>query len=152
MCQGLSCQASEPIHLGHFANTDYMSVDMQRRQVNRHRHRRAPRASQACDYCAAAKARCDNNVCCQRCQKRNIPCIRPTALNLEASRIIINPEQSHPAENNLSSADDLCLEAVVGDRTDGSIFSPQLLESLGHSPGKFSNMEPRKPLPVKQSL
>jgi hypothetical protein len=127
-------------------------MDMQRRQANRPRRRRAPRASQACDYCAAAKARCDNNVCCQRCQKRNIPCIRPTALIVEASKTIENPDQSHPTENNLRSAEDLCLDAVVGDRSWEFISSPQLLESMEHSPGKFSSVEPRKALTVKHSL
>lgn len=42
------------------------------------RRRTAPRASQACEACALDKARCDNHICCQRCQKKDIPCIRPS--------------------------------------------------------------------------
>ncbi|KAL2824972.1 hypothetical protein BJY01DRAFT_262805 [Aspergillus pseudoustus] len=52
-----------------------------RRSIARQRQsrpkRRGPRASQACDACAIAKARCDNNETCQRCHRRRIPCIRP---------------------------------------------------------------------------
>lgn len=41
-----------------------------------YRTRNAPRASQACRACAAAKAKCDNDRHCKRCRKRGIRCER----------------------------------------------------------------------------
>ncbi|KAH9211692.1 hypothetical protein DL95DRAFT_437099 [Leptodontidium sp. 2 PMI_412] len=47
------------------------------RRENQVRYARSgPRASQACQACASAKARCDNGVQCKRCTRRRITCIR----------------------------------------------------------------------------
>ena len=44
------------------------------------RMRSAPRASQACLACATSKTRCDNDLTCGRCRRRNIRCIRGVRL------------------------------------------------------------------------
>lgn len=58
------------------------------------RKRQLPRASQACEACAIAKARCDNDESCQRCRKRNIPCLRPSHMEM-ADGGAVNKLQNH---------------------------------------------------------
>ncbi|ETS85970.1 hypothetical protein PFICI_03995 [Pestalotiopsis fici W106-1] len=44
---------------------------------NKRRPGARPRASQACQSCAAAKIRCDNLTTCRRCKARGVVCLRP---------------------------------------------------------------------------
>ncbi|KAL4821925.1 hypothetical protein BDW67DRAFT_189798 [Aspergillus spinulosporus] len=60
--------------------------------------RRAPRASQACESCATAKARCDNNKTCLRCRRRHLPCIRPWLLEGEESQGVEIADSLQPEE------------------------------------------------------
>ncbi|KAJ9271361.1 hypothetical protein DTO212C5_2711 [Paecilomyces variotii] len=59
-------------------NEQYQSSSRHKRQ-HLPGQRSAPRASQACDACAMAKARCDNEKTCRRCQRRGQTCVRPYA-------------------------------------------------------------------------
>lgn len=80
--------------------------------------RRAPRASQACEGCAIAKVRCDNNKICLRCRRRQVPCIRPWPLEGEESQSVRNgdglqpegmahlrPDDANPAPSQAPEAD-----------------------------------------------
>ncbi|GKZ36603.1 hypothetical protein AbraIFM66950_007756 [Aspergillus brasiliensis] len=65
--------------------------------------RRGPRASQACEGCATAKARCDNNEICQRCHRRQMSCVRPWTLAEEEIQIPGNAAYPQ-ADNNVANS------------------------------------------------
>ncbi|KAL4763077.1 Zn(II)2Cys6 transcription factor domain-containing protein [Aspergillus foveolatus] len=78
----------------------------------------APRASQACEGCAIAKVRCDNNKTCLRCRRRQISCIRPWPLEGEESQSVrivdglqpegmahLRPGNANPAPSQTPEAD-----------------------------------------------
>lgn len=115
----------------------YQSMSLQRPLLNGPKRRRAPRASQACNNCAAAKARCDNNKCCQRCQRRNIPCIRPHSFPNNGSTGVENSDQpqsiqilSGQGSPMLDVPGDSSMEDVVFGSTEQGSSVPAVLESL----------------------
>ncbi|GAQ42260.1 putative c2h2 type zinc finger domain protein [Aspergillus niger] len=67
--------------------------------------RRGPRASQACEGCATAKARCDNNEVCQRCHQRQMSCVRPWPLAEDETQVpgnAVYPQADHTAHSGVS--------------------------------------------------
>lgn len=118
------------------------SMGQQHQEANRHRRRRGPRASQACDNCATAKTRCDNHECCQRCRRRNLTCIRPTPLHEKPSVLIATSEKTRPAlqgslaeDRHLKNSEDLCSD-IVHNWIQTDIPTSRSMESSGHTFGK----------------
>jgi hypothetical protein len=116
-----------------------------RQEAGRQRQRRGPRASQACDNCATAKARCDNNECCQRCRRRDLPCIRPTPLYEKPIMRIVSSRKTSPASQcctgesrNFDGPRDLFPE-IVHDCMQRDLPSSLSVESSGHTLGKSTD-------------
>ncbi len=112
-----------------------------RQETSRQRRSRGPRASQACDNCATAKARCDNNESCQRCRRRNLPCIRPTPLHEKPPMHIVSSEKTRPAlqrctgENrHLNGPENLYLD-IVHNWIQRDVPTSLSVESSGHTLG-----------------
>ena len=111
------------------------------------KRRRAPRASQACNGCAAAKARCDNDERCQRCQRRNISCIRPHAVLNDTTTGVKTADQPQSTQSLsdqgspvLDLPGDFSMEGLVFGSTGQEAPIPAILELLQPTPGEATGV------------
>ncbi|KAF7898442.1 hypothetical protein EAF00_004888 [Botryotinia globosa] len=112
------------------------SAPKRQRQIRR---RLPPRASQTCHACASSKTRCDNNLTCARCRKRNIPCLRDAHLS------DVEDETRDPATVQRAAFGDeidASLSGTFQDSFDGA-FSNQ--NSTAASNGALDSRAPRSP-------
>ncbi|KAL4968214.1 C2H2-type zinc finger protein [Aspergillus stella-maris] len=109
------------------------------------------RAIEACAPCATAKASCDNNSPCKRCQRKEIPCVprhangrRENTMPTPSSKTR-TPRDSHRCQDNMDFI-------ATCDQNEQIRHTPSSLEQTLYSPSSLASFPSQVPGPLHEGL